>query len=223
LKVRSYRLLILISIILLLGFALYLNTYYKSLFNTLDPKPGNETISFYKIEENLKDKTNYFTWLGQSTILLSIDNKNILFDPIFSMRASPFSFVGPKRSIPLVIKVSDLPRIDHVFISHNHYDHLDMATLKTLQKDNPDIVFNVPLGDKKLLTSNSLNNVKLTISNSAKILIFKCDELNTVLEILSAHGLIEYIGSLKEIIDWEIVSNSNSNNAQIIKFDPKEG
>ena len=77
-KVRSYRLLILISIILLSGFALYLNTYYKSLFNTLDPKPGNETISFYKIEEDLKDKTNYFTWLGQSTILLSIDNKNIL-------------------------------------------------------------------------------------------------------------------------------------------------
>ena len=53
---RSYRLLILISIILLSGFALYLNTYYKSLFNTLDPKPGNETISFYKIEEDLKDK-----------------------------------------------------------------------------------------------------------------------------------------------------------------------
>ena len=159
-KVRSYRLLILISIILLSGFALYLNTYYKSLFNTLDPKPGNETISFYKIEEDLKDKTNYFTWLGQSTILLSIDNKNILFDPIFSMRASPFSFVGPKRSIPLIIKVSDLPRIDYVFISHNHYDHLDMSTLKTLQKHNPDIIFNVPLGDKKLLTSNSLNNVK---------------------------------------------------------------
>ena len=157
---RSYRLLILISIILLLGFALYLNTYYKSLFNTLNPKPGNETISFYKIEENLKDKTNYFTWLGQSTILLSIDNKNILFDPIFSMRASPFSFVGPKRSIPLVIKVSDLPRIDHVFISHNHYDHLDIPSLKKLSKKNPKTLFLVPKGDQKLLNRKGIKNTR---------------------------------------------------------------
>ena len=55
------------------------------------------------------------------------------------------------------------------------------------------------------------------------IVTSECDDLNTVLEILSAHGLLEYIGSLKEIIDWEIVSTSNSNNAQIIQFDPKEG
>ena len=156
---RFYKLIILIIFTLLISFAFYLNTYYKSFFNTLDPKSGNEPLSFYKIEENLNNKTNYFTWLGQSTILLSIDSKNILFDPVFSRRVSPFSFVGPERRIPLVIEISDLPRIDYVFISHNHYDHLDMSTLKKLQAYNSDLVFNVPLGDKKLLTSNSLNNV----------------------------------------------------------------
>tara|TARA_B100000214_G_C23933588_1_gene612018 strand:+ start:485 stop:1420 length:936 start_codon:yes stop_codon:yes gene_type:complete len=157
---RFYKILLLIFLILLVSFGYYLNTYYKSLFNSLDPKPGNEAISFYKIEENLKDKENYFTWLGQSTILLNVNGTNILFDPIFSMRASPFSFVGPKRRIPLVLDLIDLPKIDYVYISHNHYDHLDIQSLKTLQKYNPKIIFNVPLGDKKLLVSNSLKNVR---------------------------------------------------------------
>lgn len=89
------------------------------------------------------------------------------------------------------------------------------------------VVLTEPLENEEVISlialAKALDNVSLTISNSAKILIFKCDDLNTVLEILSAHGLIEYIGSLKEIIDWEIVSGSNSNNAQIIQFDPKEG
>lgn len=156
---RSYKLIVLVLIIFITGFGFYVKTYYKSLFNTLDPK-DNEVLNYYKINEDLTDKTNYFTWLGQSTVLLSVDGINILFDPIFSMRASPFSFIGPKRRIPLIIELADLPKIDHVFISHNHYDHLDMPTLKTLQKYNPEIIFNVPQGDKKLLTSNYLNNVK---------------------------------------------------------------
>tara|TARA_B100000003_G_scaffold206640_1_gene222553 strand:- start:250 stop:1194 length:945 start_codon:yes stop_codon:yes gene_type:complete len=157
---KLLRLSLLGLFILLVVFGIYLNTYYKSLFNTLDPKPGNEPISFNTIDYDLSDKTNYFCWLGQSTVLLSVDGMNIIFDPIFSMRASPFSFIGPKRRIPLIIEIAELPKIDYVFISHNHYDHLDIHSLKAMQKYNPKIIFYVPLGDKDTLESYSLINIK---------------------------------------------------------------
>ena len=76
------------------------------------------------------------------------------------MRASPFSFIGPKRRIPLIIEIAELPKIDYVFITHNHYDHLDIPSLKTIQKYNPEIIFYVPLGDKDILESYSINNIK---------------------------------------------------------------
>mgnify|MGYP007000252989 len=59
---RTYKLIVLVLIIFITGFGLYVKTYYKSLFNTLDPK-DNEVIKFYKINEDLTSKTNYFTWL----------------------------------------------------------------------------------------------------------------------------------------------------------------
>ena len=157
---KLLRLSILGLFILLVVFGIYINTYYRSLFNTLDPKPGNELINFNTIDDDLSDKTNYFSWLGQSTVLLSVDGINIIFDPIFSMRASPFSFIGPKRRIPLIIEIAELPKIDYVFITHNHYDHLDIPSLKTIQKYNPEIIFYVPLGDKDILESYSINNIK---------------------------------------------------------------
>ena len=97
--------------------------------------------------------------IGQATILFDIEGKTFLFDPIFSERASPFTFIGPKRNIPPVIDIDNLPKIDYVFTSHNHYDHLDIDSLIKLSKRNPLTVFNVPKGDKKLLSSNSILNV----------------------------------------------------------------
>jgi L-ascorbate metabolism protein UlaG (beta-lactamase superfamily) len=84
------------------------------------------------------------TWLGHSTALVEVDGKVILTDPIWSERASPSEWVGPKRFHPPPIAVADLPRLDAVVISHEHYDHLDMRTVRSLAPRG--VVFHVPLG-----------------------------------------------------------------------------
>ena len=74
------------------------------------------------------------TWIGHATALVQFAGLNILTDPIFSERASPLSFVGPKRAQPPAITLKDLPQIDIVLISHNHYDHLDEASVRSLDR-----------------------------------------------------------------------------------------
>ena len=84
-------------------------------------------------------------WLGHSTCLIEIDGQRILTDPMFSDRASPVPFLGPKRfTKKLNFKVEDLPDIDVVLISHDHYDHLDYESILALQ--NKVKTFYVPLG-----------------------------------------------------------------------------
>ncbi|MES2729767.1 MAG: MBL fold metallo-hydrolase [Pseudomonadota bacterium] len=73
------------------------------------------------------------SWVGHATLLYQIDGVNILTDPVFSDRASPLSFIGPKRHQPPGIALKDLPHIDVVVISHNHYEHLDLASVRALQ------------------------------------------------------------------------------------------
>ena len=75
------------------------------------------------------------TMVGHSTLLIQTAGLNILTDPVWSQRASPFSFAGPKRVNPPGIAFADLPPIDLVLVSHNHYDHLDLATLKRLKAE----------------------------------------------------------------------------------------
>ncbi|MFI5160624.1 MAG: MBL fold metallo-hydrolase [Sphingobacteriales bacterium] len=70
------------------------------------------------------------TWIGHSSILIEIDGKRILTDPVWSQRASFLSFMGPKRFFDAPIKLSELPPLDAVLLSHDHYDHLDKATIK---------------------------------------------------------------------------------------------
>jgi N-acyl-phosphatidylethanolamine-hydrolysing phospholipase D len=65
------------------------------------------------------------TWLGHSTVLIQDGHINMLVDPVFGVRASPVSFVGPKRFRRPACDIQELPRIDAVFISHDHYDHFD--------------------------------------------------------------------------------------------------
>lgn len=84
-----------------------------------------------KIREPDETKAQ-FTWLGHSTVLVQYRGVNILTDPIFSERCSPVPFLGPRRVTPPALQIEELPTIHYVLISHNHYDHLDRATVRAL-------------------------------------------------------------------------------------------
>lgn len=101
------------------------------------------------------------TWIGHATALWQLNGLNILTDPHFSGRASPVSFAGPKRDVVLPLRLTDLPRIDVVLISHNHYDHLNTPTVLALnrQPGGPPR-FVVPLGMDLWLRGQGINNVQ---------------------------------------------------------------
>jgi L-ascorbate metabolism protein UlaG (beta-lactamase superfamily) len=84
------------------------------------------------------------TWMGHSSVLAEIDGQRVLFDPVWGERCSPFPFVGPKRLHPVPLPLAALGPVDVVVISHDHYDHLDMPTIKALA--DTDTLFAVPLG-----------------------------------------------------------------------------
>ncbi len=86
------------------------------------------------------------TFVNHATLLLQTHGLNILTDPIWSDRVGPFSFVGPKRIVQPGIQYQDLPPIHVLLISHNHYDHIDIETVKRLSRDHRPRIL-VPLGD----------------------------------------------------------------------------
>jgi N-acyl-phosphatidylethanolamine-hydrolysing phospholipase D len=111
------------------------------------------------------------TWIGHASVLAQIGGINVLLDPIFSERASPLSFVGPKRASPPGLLAAQLPRIDAVLVSHNHYDHLDEASVLALaaQAGGPPL-FVVPLGLKTWLAERGIANaVELDWWQSARV------------------------------------------------------
>jgi N-acyl-phosphatidylethanolamine-hydrolysing phospholipase D len=110
------------------------------------------------LQANKTDTT--VTWIGHSTVLWQIGGLNILTDPHFYSRASPVSFAGPKREVVLPIALKDLPRIDAVLISHNHYDHLDRPTVLDLNAQPGGApLFVVPLGIDLWLKEQGITNV----------------------------------------------------------------
>jgi L-ascorbate metabolism protein UlaG (beta-lactamase superfamily) len=87
----------------------------------------------------------HVTWYGHSSALIEIEGRRILFDPVWSERCSPSSIVGPRRLHPPPVPLDRLPRLDAIVISHDHYDHLDMATVRTLARTQS-APFLMPLG-----------------------------------------------------------------------------
>lgn len=86
------------------------------------------------------------TWLGHSTVLLELDGRRVLTDPVFGKRASPLKFAGPKRFHPVPAELSELPPIDAVLLSHDHYDHLCASTMAELAKMRVPIVTALGVG-----------------------------------------------------------------------------
>jgi L-ascorbate metabolism protein UlaG (beta-lactamase superfamily) len=99
------------------------------------------------------------TFINHATTLIQLDGVNVLTDPIWSDRCSPVAFAGPKRVRPPGLALTDLPRIDAVVLSHNHYDHLDLPTLQRLQGLYPNVRLFAGAGNRALLEHAGLRNV----------------------------------------------------------------
>lgn len=111
----------------------------------------------FKLEKNDIDEQAIVTYVNHSTFLIQLNGYNILTDPVFSERVSPISWAGPKRVRNVGIKISELPKIDVIIISHNHYDHLDIKSLiKINELFSP--LFLIPYGDKDIFESEDIKN-----------------------------------------------------------------
>jgi len=144
------------------GFWAFIKWRWEKLFKDI---PGAEDYDF-KIDTThhaslRENKTRpSLTWIGHATFLIQFDGLNILTDPQFSQRASPVSWAGPQRVVPAAIEIKNLPEIDVVIISHDHYDSLDLDTVLELSKHNKQrrLTFIVPLGMKAWLDDLQLNS-----------------------------------------------------------------
>ena len=96
------------------------------------------------------------TFVNHATVLLQMDGVNVLTDPIWSERCSPVPFAGPRRHVPPGLRFEQLPPIDVVVVSHNHYDHLDVPTLRRLARDHHP-TFLVPTGNRALLDRRGIH------------------------------------------------------------------
>ncbi|MDY7225711.1 MBL fold metallo-hydrolase [Hyalangium rubrum] len=86
------------------------------------------------------------TWLGHSTVLLEIDGTRVLTDPVWGQRVSPLSFAGPKRFHPAPVEIEQLPALDAILVSHDHYDHLDYPSIQRLLSTGAPFVTSLGVG-----------------------------------------------------------------------------
>ena len=86
------------------------------------------------------------TWLGHSTVLIEIDGYRVLTDPVWGPRASPSRFIGPKRFQPVPVAIRELPPLDAVIVSHDHYDHLDYTTMRAMRRMSVPVVTSLGVG-----------------------------------------------------------------------------
>jgi N-acyl-phosphatidylethanolamine-hydrolysing phospholipase D len=99
------------------------------------------------------------TWLGHASVLVQWDGWSVLADPIFSHRCAPVQWAGPARIVPAPLQAEQLPTVDVVVISHNHYDHLDYESVIAIAKKRPAPMWLVPLGTKEWMAGCGVTNV----------------------------------------------------------------
>jgi len=118
--------------------------YFRGAKERKPPVPVPMNVPDATALESIHENGVRFIWLGHSTVYLEVDGTRVLVDPVWSDRASPFRIVGPKRTHPMPMALADLPTVDVVVISHDHYDHLDPTVVRELAPLG--VTFAVPLG-----------------------------------------------------------------------------
>jgi len=123
-----------------------------------EPWPESVPVAPTRPPERVDGAAMRITWVGHATALVQTQGLNILTDPVWSERASPVQFAGPRRVRAPGVRFEDLPKIDVVLVSHNHYDHLDLATLERLwARDRPLIV--TSLGNDTILKGRGIQAI----------------------------------------------------------------
>lgn len=146
------------------------NLFWRFILGRADRAPWPERIDVRQTRPpaRVTGAAMRATWVGHATVLIQTAGLNILTDPQWSDYASPFPGVGPKRVAAPGVAFDDLPKIDIVVVSHNHYDHMDLPTLKRLwDRDRPLIV--TPLGNDTILADAGVPATALDWSLTARL------------------------------------------------------
>ena len=133
--------------------------WFSGCFRDLPYEIVPEGFSYPLPDREFDPKRPWAMWMGHSTYLISVSGHHILTDPIWGKRCSPVPFFGPKRRHPAPMPIQQLPKIDYVLISHDHYDHLDRYTVERLHQHFPDIIWIVPKGVKKWFNKMEITRV----------------------------------------------------------------
>jgi L-ascorbate metabolism protein UlaG (beta-lactamase superfamily) len=147
------------------GFSMALKVLPKMLFNKeeteprppLGPFPTDTAVYATAPASGLR-----ITWFGHSASLIEIDGARILIDPVWEQRASPFQFFGPKRFFPPTLPLEQMPSLDIILVSHDHYDHLGATTIASLAKLQPQARFVTSLGVGKWLQKFGVTPDRIT-------------------------------------------------------------
>lgn len=110
------------------------------------PRKVPKGFKYPNIKKKVRSESPTATWINHCSFLIQVDGLHLLTDPIWSERCSPLPFMGPKRKHEPSLSLDELPPIDVILISHNHYDHLDRETVQKFNKLNPSTLWVVPLG-----------------------------------------------------------------------------
>jgi L-ascorbate metabolism protein UlaG (beta-lactamase superfamily) len=135
--------------------------------------PDSHVVSREQVLEDLKanDQNDYIAWIGHATFLIKLGNTTIITDPLFSKNTGPLIF-GPKRYIEPAIKLKEIPETDLLLLTHNHYDHLDMSTLRNFPYKNTKVVIPLKLSKyfKRFKDVNELDWYKsLQVNKDVKV------------------------------------------------------
>jgi N-acyl-phosphatidylethanolamine-hydrolysing phospholipase D len=127
------------------GLQVTLSFFLRKTWTSLVGRAGGARQVPYDLEAILHNPS--ITWIGHSTMLVRMDGVTFLTDPIFSERASPVSFAGPKRLVPPGVPLEALPPIDFVTLSHDHYDHTDLPSIQALARRGARFIAGLGMGE----------------------------------------------------------------------------